>query len=127
MSQEKKDATREKERLSKSAKCRVETNEDSAQCRKINCECMKRKCLFETQEESAQHKKTMRECVTKQQQTKTEEQRVNRLNAMVPYMEPLFFELRASLITFQIFVRCQHLIARNVANGFLLFSLVDTF
>jgi len=37
---------------------------------------------------------------------------------MVPYMEPLFFELRASLITFQIFVRCQRLIARNVRQLF---------
>jgi hypothetical protein len=45
---------------------------------------------------------------------------------MVSYMEPLFFELRASLISFQIFVRCKRLIARNVADGFLLFSLADT-
>jgi len=52
---------------------------------------------------------------------------LNRLNAMVPYMEPIFFELRASLITFRIFVRCQRLIARNVADGFFLFSLADTF
>jgi len=29
---------------------------------------------------------------------------INSLTAMVPYMEPLFFELRASLITFRIFV-----------------------
>jgi len=29
----------------------------------------------------------------------------NSLTAMVPYMEPLFFELRASLMTFRIFVR----------------------
>ncbi len=43
-----------------------ERQEDSAQCRKINCECMKRKPLFETQEESAQRKKTMRVFVTKQ-------------------------------------------------------------
>jgi hypothetical protein len=39
----------------------------------------------------------------------------------------LNFELRTSLITFRIFVRCQRLIARNVADGFLLFSLADTF
>jgi len=32
---------------------------------------------------------------------------------MVAYLRPLFFELRASLISFQIFVRCQRLIARN--------------
>jgi len=54
-------------------------------------------------------------------------ERVNSLTAMVSYMRPLFFELCASLITFQIFVRCQRLIARNVADGFLLFSLTDTF
>jgi hypothetical protein len=47
--------------------------------------------------------------------------------AMVADMRPLFFELRTSLITFRIFVRCQRLIARNVADGFLLFSLADTF
>jgi hypothetical protein len=46
---------------------------------------------------------------------------------MVSYMRPLFFELRTSLISFRIFVRCQRLIARNVANGFLLFSPADTF
>jgi hypothetical protein len=46
---------------------------------------------------------------------------------MVPYMEPLFFELRASLIRFRIFVRCQRLIARNVADGFLLFFLLTRF
>jgi hypothetical protein len=56
MSQEKKIAQREKERLSKNAKRQVETQEDSAQRRKINSECMKRKRLFETQEESAQCK-----------------------------------------------------------------------
>ncbi len=54
MSQEKKDAQREKERLSKNENA----NKESAQRRKINCECMKRRCLFETQEESALHKKT---------------------------------------------------------------------
>jgi hypothetical protein len=39
----------------------------------------------------------------------------------------LFFELRTSLISFRIFVRCQRLITRNVADGFLLISLADTF
>ena len=66
MSQEKKDAKREKERLSKNAKHQVETQEESAQRRKINFECMKRKQLFETQEESAKRKKTIQECMTKQ-------------------------------------------------------------
>jgi len=51
---------------------------------------------------------------------------LNSLTAMVSYMRPLFFELRASLITFRIFVHCQRLIARNVADGFLFFSLADT-
>jgi hypothetical protein len=44
----------------------------------------------------------------------------NSLTAMVAYMRPLFNELCHCLITFRIFVRCQRLIARNVANGFLL-------
>ncbi len=48
MSQEKKNAKREKERLSKNTKRQVETQEESAQRRKINFECMKRKQLFET-------------------------------------------------------------------------------
>ena len=46
---------------------------------------------------------------------------------MVAYLRPLFFELRTSLITFRIFVRCQRLIARNVADGFLLFLLLTRF
>ena len=78
MSQEKKDAQREKERLSKNAKHQVETNKESAQRRKINCECMKRRCLFETQEESALRKKTNRDCMAKQRQTETEEQGAKR-------------------------------------------------
>ena len=78
MSQEKKDALREKDRLSKNAKRQVETNEESAQRRRINCECMMRKCLFETQEESALRKKTMRDCVAKQRKTESEEQGAKR-------------------------------------------------
>jgi hypothetical protein len=78
MSQDKKDANKVKERLSKNAKCQVETHEDSAQRRRNNCECMKRKRLFETQEKSAKRKKTMRKCVTKQRQTETEEQGATR-------------------------------------------------
>ncbi len=69
MSQEKEDAQMEKERLSKNAKRQVETQEESAQRRKINCECMKSKrlfeTLFETQEESAQCKKTDCDCKVK--------------------------------------------------------------
>jgi hypothetical protein len=37
---------------------------------------------------------------------------------MGPYMEPLFIELRASLITFPNFVHSQRLIARNVRKLF---------
>ncbi len=37
----------------------VETHEDKAQRRKINCKCMKRKRLFETREESAKCNKTI--------------------------------------------------------------------
>jgi hypothetical protein len=43
---------------------------------------------------------------------------LNRLTAMVAYLRPLFFELRTSLITFRIFVRCQRLIARKLAELF---------
>jgi hypothetical protein len=82
MSQDKKDAQRVKERLSKNAKCQVEIHKDSAQCRRINCECMKRKRLLETQEESAKRKKTIQECVTKQRQTETEEQLEKRQQAI---------------------------------------------
>ncbi len=78
MSQEKKDAQREKERLSKNAKCQVETQEVSAQRKKTDRDCKMRKRLFETQEESAQRKKTMRECVTKQRRTEMEEQGAKR-------------------------------------------------
>ena len=42
ISQEKKDTKREKERLSKNAKRQVETQEESAQRRKINFECTSR-------------------------------------------------------------------------------------
>jgi hypothetical protein len=53
---------------------------------------------------------------------------VNSLTAMVTYLYvTTFFELRTSSISFRLFVRCQHLIARNVADGFLLISLADTF
>ena len=100
------DTQRLKERLSKNAKRQVETQEDSAQRRKIdrhrkmrkrqtetdeqsaqrmtiNCECMKRKRLFETQEESDQRKKTMRECKMRQRQTETLEQGAKRKKTML--------------------------------------------
>ncbi len=43
---------------------------------------------------------------------------------MVPYMEPFFFELRTSLITFRIFVRCQRLIARKLAELFSFLAVI---
>jgi hypothetical protein len=82
----KKDAQREKERLSKNEKRQMETQEESAQCRKINCECMKSKqlfeILFETQEESTQRKKTDCEHKVKQRQTETEDQGAERKKTM---------------------------------------------
>ena len=52
---------------------------------------------------------------------------VNSLTATVPYMEPLFFVLSKSVEISPIFVRCQRLIARNVADGFLLILLLTRF
>ncbi len=43
MSQEKKNAQRGKERLSKNAKCCTETQEEYAKCKKTNCGSMMRK------------------------------------------------------------------------------------
>ena len=43
---------------------------------------------------------------------------------MVAYLRPLFFELRTSLITFRIFVHCQRLIARNVAELFSFLAVI---
>ena len=78
MTQEKKDAQRVKERLSKNAKRHVETQEAYAQRMKINWEHIKRKRLFETQEERNQHKKISRDCMAKQRQTETEQQGAKR-------------------------------------------------
>ncbi len=66
MSQEKKDNQREKERLSKNAKCCTETQEECAKRRKINCDSMMRKRQTETDKQGAKRMKTMRECVSKQ-------------------------------------------------------------
>ena len=49
---------------------------------------------------------------------------VNSLTAMVPYMEPLFFVLSKSVEISPIFVRCQRLIARNVADGFRFLAVI---
>jgi hypothetical protein len=76
------------------------------------------------------NKTSMRACVINFNSTQIRMMRhktLNRLTAMVAYLRPLFFELRTSLISFRFFVRCQRLIARNVADGFLLFSLADMF
>ncbi len=74
MSQEKKHAQREKERLIKNAKHRTETQEECDKHRKTNCDSMMGKRQTETDEQGAKRKKTMQECVSKQQQTETEEQ-----------------------------------------------------
>ncbi len=42
MSQEKKDAQREKKRLSKNATCHNKTQEECAKCKKTMLECVKR-------------------------------------------------------------------------------------
>jgi hypothetical protein len=74
MSQEKKDAQRERERLIKKAKRRTEAQEEYVKRSKTNCDSMMRKIQTETDKQGAKRKKTMRECVSKQQQTETEEQ-----------------------------------------------------
>ncbi len=58
MSQEKKDAQREKERLSKNAKRCTKTQEECAKCKKIMQECVRRQPQSETNEKGAQRKKT---------------------------------------------------------------------
>jgi hypothetical protein len=49
---------------------------------------------------------------------------INRLTAMVAYLRPLFLELRTNLITFRIFVRCQRLIARKLAELFSFLAVI---
>ena len=43
---------------------------------------------------------------------------------MVAYLRPLFFELRTSLKPFQIFVCCQCLIARKLAELFSFLAVI---
>jgi hypothetical protein len=74
MSQEKKDAQREKERLSKNAKCCTETQEECSKRRKTMRECVKRQQQTETDKQGAKCKKTDHDCKMRQQQTETEEQ-----------------------------------------------------
>jgi carboxypeptidase C (cathepsin A) len=74
MSQEKKDAQRERERLIKKAKHHTETQEECVKCRNTNCDSMMRKRQTETNKQGPKRKKTMQECVSKQRQTETAEQ-----------------------------------------------------
>ena len=66
MSQEKKDAQREKERIIKNAKHCMETKAECDKHRKNNRDSMMRKRQTETNEQGAKRKMTMRECVSKQ-------------------------------------------------------------
>jgi len=66
MSQEKKDAQRERERLIKKAKRCTETQEECVKRRKTNCDSMMRKRQTETNKQGAKRKKTMQKCVSKQ-------------------------------------------------------------
>ena len=65
MSQEKKNAQREKERLSKNAKHCTETQEECAKRKNIMQECVRRQQQTETDKQGDQRKKTERECKTK--------------------------------------------------------------
>ncbi len=60
LSQEKKDAQREKDRLSKNAKRHTETQEECAKRKKTNCDCIMRKQQTETLDQVANRKKTNR-------------------------------------------------------------------
>jgi hypothetical protein len=66
MSQEKKEAQREKERIIKNAKRCMETQAKCDKHRNINRDCMMRKRHTETNEQGAKHKMTMQERVSKQ-------------------------------------------------------------
>ncbi len=82
MSQEKKDAQKEKERLIKNAKRCRETQEECAKHRKTYCDSMMRKRQTETDEQGAKRKKTMQECISKQQLTESDEQAAIRRKTM---------------------------------------------
>jgi hypothetical protein len=70
----KKDAQREKERLSKNAKCCTKTQEECAKRKKTDCDCKTAKQQTETLDQAAKCKKTMHDWYTRQWQTETEEQ-----------------------------------------------------
>jgi hypothetical protein len=78
MSQEKKDAQREKERLSKNAKRHTKTQEECAKRKKTDCDCKTTKQQTETLDQAAKCKKTMPDWYNRQQQTETEEQAAKR-------------------------------------------------
>jgi hypothetical protein len=78
MSQEKKDAQRDKEKLSKNAKRHLETPEENTQRRDNDRDRKTRKRLFETPEDSAKRKKTDCDRKTKQRQSETVEQNAKR-------------------------------------------------
>jgi hypothetical protein len=80
MSVEKKDGLREKERLSKKAKCCIETQEECAKCKNTICECIMRKQQTETEGQAAKHKITNCDQNKRKQQTETEEQAAKRKN-----------------------------------------------
>ncbi len=63
MSQKKKDAHREKERLSKNAKHCTETQEECAKLKKTNRDCIMRKRQTETSDQAAKCKNTNPDCI----------------------------------------------------------------
>ncbi len=66
MPQEKKDAQREKERLSKNAKCCTKTQEECAKGKKTDRDCKMTKQQTETLDQAAKCKKTMRDRYNRQ-------------------------------------------------------------
>ncbi len=71
LSQEKKDAHREKDRLSKNAKRHTKTQEECAKCKKTNRDCIMRKRQTETSDQAAKRKKTNCDCIMRTRQTET--------------------------------------------------------
>jgi hypothetical protein len=59
MSQEKKDAQREKERLSNNAKCHTKTWEECAKCKKTDHDCKTTKQQTEMLDQASKRKNTM--------------------------------------------------------------------
>jgi hypothetical protein len=78
MSQEKKDAQREREKLIKKKKCCTETQEECDKHRKTNCDSMMRKRQTETNKQGAKCKKINRDRMTTKIQTDSDEQGAKR-------------------------------------------------